>query len=79
MSRTTDARTLSLAWEAHTGCDSVDTIERVYMRSWNGAYICCYPDCMFRRRDPEALWKHIHSAHNRDDLPPADFDPGPYL
>lgn len=70
---------LSLAWEAASGCDSVDTIERIYDRTDGGAYCCVHPGCEFRRRDAEALWRHVHSAHGRDDLPPADFDAGAYL
>lgn len=70
----------SLAWEASTGADSIATIERVYDRhADSGAYRCCWPECSFSRRDPEVLWRHVHSAHGRDDLPPADFDPGPWL
>lgn len=70
---------LSLAWEAATGGDSIATIERVYDRTSSGAYVCIYPDCSFTRRDAVVLWRHVHSAHGEPSLPPADFDPGPWL
>jgi hypothetical protein len=76
-----DIEAISLAWEAKTCCDSIATIERVYDQTPGGAYICCWTGCSFARRDPEALWRHIHSRHGRehDDMPPADFDWGAYL
>lgn len=76
---TIDVATLSLAWEASTGCDSVATIERIYEQTPGGAYVCVEPGCRFARRDPEALWRHVHTSHGREDLPPEDFDPGPWL
>ena len=74
-----DAEATSLAWEAAHGYDSIDTIERVYEQTRGGAYVCMTPGCSFARRDPEAMWRHVHTAHDRDDLPPDDFDPGPWL
>ncbi len=75
-----DAEAASLAWEAAHGYDSIPTIERVYEQTLGGAYVCCYPECAFRRRDAEALWRHVHTAHAPDScLPPDDFDPGPWL
>ena len=70
---------LSVAWEAKTGCDSIPTIERVYTRTRTGAYICCHPGCEIARHSSELLWRHIHTKHGRDDLPPDTFDPGPWL
>lgn len=67
----------ALAWEKATGCDSVDTIRRVYPQT-RGAYKCLTPGCSFTCRDAEAMWRHVHTAHGRSDLPPDDFDPGPY-
>jgi hypothetical protein len=74
-----DAEALSLAWEAATGCDSIATIEGMYDRSPSGAYRCVYPGCSFARRDPEALWRHVHSGPGRNYLPPAGFDYGAYF
>ncbi len=74
-----DAEATSLAWEASTGCDSIATIERVYEQTPGGAYVCMTPDCTFVRRDPEKLWRHVHTGHGRSNLPPDDFDPGPWL
>lgn len=74
-----DADGVSFAWEAAHGYDSIATIERVYERTPAGAYVCMTPGCVFARRDPERLWRHIHTAHGRDDLPPESFDPGPWL
>jgi hypothetical protein len=65
---------ISLAWEAATGCDSVVTIERVYSRTPRGAYECIWPGCTFTRKNAEAMWRHVHGSHGRNDLPPADFD-----
>ena len=70
------AECLSLAWEAATGADSIPTIERMYDRTHTGAYLCVFPDCRFARRDPETVWRHVHSAHGRNDLPPPDVDWG---
>lgn len=73
---------LSRAWEVATGVDSIATIERVYERtgtnSQSGAYICVWPGCRFARRDPEKLWRHVHSAHGENGLPPVDWDSTPY-
>lgn len=74
-----DAESTSLAWETAHGFDSIQTIERVYSRTSGGAYECCWPDCEFTRRDAEKMWRHIHTAHGRSDLPPDNFDPGPWL
>jgi len=57
MSAQADTRDVSLAWEAASGYDSIATIERVYRQTPGGAYECCYPDCMFARRDAETLWR----------------------
>lgn len=79
LSRTDDVDVLSLAWEAATGADSVRTIERVYPRSAGGAFQCVVPGCCFARKDPEAMWRHVHSAHGRNDLPHTGFDYGAWL
>lgn len=55
-----DERALSIAWEYATAADSISTIERLYDRSAAGAYICCWPDCRFARRNSASLWRHIH-------------------
>lgn len=70
---------LSLAWEAASGADSIATIERGYDRAPSGAYVCIWPGCSLARHDPAVLWRHVHTAHGRNGLPPADFDPGPWL
>lgn len=70
---------VSLAWEGHTGCDSIPTIERLYDRSASGAYLCPFPACGFARKDATAMWRHVHSGHGSNVLPPDDFDPGPWL
>ena len=70
---------ISLAWEAKTGADSIPTIERLYERTPSGAIVCCWPECPFCRHDAVLLWRHVHSAHGRDDLPPANFDWGAYF
>jgi hypothetical protein len=76
---------ISLAWEAASGMDSISTIERLYDRTPSGAIRCVWPGCSFVRRDPEAMWWHVHDSHPRErgaavcDLPPADFDYGAYL
>lgn len=74
-----NAEWTSLGWEAAFGYDSIATIERVYDRSPQGAFLCVWPDCSFARRDPEAMWRHVHTAHSESCLPPDDFDPGPWL
>jgi hypothetical protein len=66
---------LSLAWENVTGYDSIPTIERVYNRSSSGAYVCIWPGCRFTRHDPEVLWRHVHSAHGYNTLPPSGWPP----
>lgn len=65
-----DLEAVSLAWEAATGCDSIAAIERVYDQTSAGAYVCIQPGCSFARRDPAQLWRHVHTAHGRNDLPP---------
>jgi hypothetical protein len=67
---------VSLAWEAATGYDSIPTIERIYDRAQSGAIECAYPDCDFRRHDAEAMWRHVHTGHGNDSMPPPDFDYG---
>jgi hypothetical protein len=61
---------ISLEWEKQTGYDSIATIERVYQRSPNGAYVCVWPKCSFARKDSAALWRHVHTAHGEHSLPP---------
>lgn len=51
---------LSVDLEQETGFDSIATIERVYNRSDSGSIVCCYPDCRYSRRDPVAIWWHVH-------------------
>lgn len=71
---------LSAAWEAATGNDSIKTIERVYgKRRRSGAYECVWPGCDVARKDSAAMWRHVHTAHGTDSLPPADFDPEPWM
>lgn len=61
-------RAWSLQWEAAEGWDSIETIERVYWTTGDkavpptdgGAYVCCWPDCYFARKDAVELWKHVH-------------------
>jgi len=65
-----DLRALSLEWEEQTGYDSIDTVERVYPRTKSGAYVCVHPGCSFARRDPVKIWRHTHTGHGRNDLPP---------
>lgn len=73
-------RDLSLAWEAKTGYDSIDTIERIYRRTRSGkGYQCIYPRCRTTRRSAVDMWRHVHTAHGKTCLPPADFNPGPWL
>jgi hypothetical protein len=79
MKATDSVEAISLAWEKKTGCDSIPTIERVYEQTPSGAYCCVEPGCKIRRRDPRAMWQHVHSSHGREDLPPEDFDPRPWL
>lgn len=83
MSSKISVRALSHAWERATGADSIDTIERVYNRTDGGAYECCFPGCSFTRKDPEAMWRHIHGGSHGENFPesfpPADFDAGMWL
>lgn len=72
-------RAISFGWEGSSGADSIPTIERVYSQTDSGAYECVYPGCGFVRKDSHAMWRHVHSAHGEPSLPPADFDPGPWL
>ena len=65
-----DLRALSLEWEKQTGNDSIATIERVYGRTRNGAYLCVWPKCSFARKDAVAMWRHVHTAHGPSSLPP---------
>lgn len=51
---------LSLELEAETGCDSIPTIARIYEQTEGGSYLCCYPACRFKARDPVRVWRHIH-------------------
>lgn len=70
---------LSAAWEAATGYDSIKTIERVYDRRSGGAYECIWPGCTVARVDPAVIWRHVHTKHGKNTLPPADFDPEPWM
>lgn len=71
-----NAESLSVSWENHTGYDSIPTIKRVYPRSESGAFQCVWPWCRFTRRDPFAMWKHVHSAHQETtSLPPENWEP----
>lgn len=65
-----DIRAISLDWEERTGYDSIDTIERIYDRSNSGAYLCVWPRCAFSRKDAVALWRHVHTSHGENMLPP---------
>lgn len=51
------------------GGDSIPTVQSHYLRDEeSGTYECCYSsastmgqhDCRFRRRDPVAMWRHVH-------------------
>jgi hypothetical protein len=59
-------RALSMDLEAVTGADSIPTIERIYRRngpedgSRPSVYECVFPDCTAVRRDPIAMWRHVH-------------------
>ena len=64
---------LSLAWEQETGYDSIPTIERVYEWSDTGVCSCVVPGCTFRRRDAEAMWRHVHIVHGKNTLPTDEF------
>jgi 8-oxo-dGTP pyrophosphatase MutT (NUDIX family) len=55
-----DLEWLSLELEEETGFDSIPTIERVYDRSDRGSIFCPYPGCRYSRRDPVAIWWHVH-------------------
>jgi hypothetical protein len=75
---TPDLEALSLAWEAKTGHDSIDTIERIYRRTRSRkGYQCIHPKCRTTRRNAEDMWRHVHTAHGTNNLPPADFTPEP--
>ena len=65
-----DFEVISREWEKQTGYDSIDTIRRVYDRSPSGAYICVWPECTFARKDAAELWRHVHTAHGPNCLPP---------
>lgn len=71
--RKVDIKAVSVAWEFETGFDSIPTIERLYDRRPSGAIECIFPGCTFARREPEKVWRHAHTAHGRNDLPPADY------
>jgi hypothetical protein len=49
---------LSLDLEVETGRDSIPTIERLY----DGK--CPWPDCGYRARNAEQMWKHLHFIEN---------------
>ncbi len=69
-----EIREISIAWERQTGADSIPTIERIYGRTDKGAYECVWPECEFKRRDPVAMWRHVHTAHGTNSLPPDLID-----
>lgn len=69
---TDDVVALSVAWEKKTGCDSIPTIERVYDRARSGAFLCPWPKCNVRWHYAGSMWRHVHSAHGRNDLPPEE-------
>lgn len=66
---------LSLAWENVTGYDSIATIERVYAQAASGAYECVWPGCGVARHDATKLWRHVHTAHGANCLPPEGWPP----
>ena len=70
---------LSACWEAASGYDSIKTIERIYDVTGNGAYVCIHPGCAFARKDSAKLWRHVHTKHGKNTLPPAEFDPSPWM
>jgi len=55
-------RERSLRLEKETGADSIATIERVYDRRDNGVIECIWPGCKFARKDPVAVWQHVHNV-----------------
>lgn len=67
-----DVVALSLEWEAETGYDSIPTIERVYDRAPSGAYVCVWPGCSYSRHYSGSMWRHVHSAHGQNCLPPSE-------
>lgn len=66
-----DLEAISLEWEKQTGYDSIATIERIYERSASGAYCCVWPDCKVARNDAAKMWRHVHTAHGTNSLPPS--------
>lgn len=66
---------ISLEWEKQTGYDSIPTIRRIYEQTSTGAYVCVFPRCRFARRDAVQLWRHVHTAHGPNSLPPSDMVP----
>lgn len=60
----------SLEWERQTGADSIPTIERVYEQNTRGAYRCVWLKCNYTDHDAAVMWRHVHTAHGRNDLPP---------
>jgi hypothetical protein len=71
-------RIISRQWEIVTMCDSIATIEAVYDKSDSGAYMCPVPECDVRRKDSIAMWRHVHTAHYGDQLPPVGWKPEVY-
>lgn len=53
-------RELSRQLEEQTGADSIDTVERIYLDGDGRRYECVHPGCPFVRRDPVAMWRHVH-------------------
>lgn len=60
-------RDISRDLEVATGSDSIQTIETHYraydsnkMDYLPGMFECVYPQCKFRRSDPEKMWIHVH-------------------
>jgi hypothetical protein len=73
-----EVEALSLAWEVETGCDSIPTIRRLYDRSPSGVYLCIWPGCSWGRRNPEQVWRHVHTVSHGGvgaGLPPNGWDP----
>lgn len=56
----------SLRLERETGADSIPPIERVYPQAASGAYLCVWPGCKFARRDPAAMWRHVHGPSHAE-------------
>lgn len=52
---------LSQSIEDRDGWDSLHTMETSYPKDWEtGATLCVFPGCRFRRREPRAMFVHVH-------------------